>query len=112
MKSNPSTTLRPNGDHETGTAIRQSERMKLEEAFLLQKQLLETRDYAEAVVEAVPPLLVLDQKLRVHTANESFCKHFKIKVERTVVFNEVDIDNQGMMKHELAKTTSIGRERS
>src|SRR5256885_581 len=84
MKSNPSTTLRSNGDHETGTAIRQSERMKLEEAFLLQKQLLDTRDYAEAVVEAVPPLLVLDQKLRVHTANESFCRHFKISSRRTL----------------------------
>lgn len=51
---------------------------KLEEAFLLQKQLIDTRDYAEAVIEAVPPLLVLDEKLRVHTANESFCKCFNI----------------------------------
>jgi PAS domain S-box-containing protein len=59
-------------------STRQSERMKLEEAFLLQQQLLAARDYAEAVIEAVPPLLVLDEKLRVQTANESFCNCFKI----------------------------------
>ena len=58
--------------------------MKLEEAFLLQKQLLEARDYAEAVIEAVPPLLVLDEKLCVQTANESFCKSFKISARETV----------------------------
>src|SRR5579859_4629091 len=58
--------------------VRRDERMKLEEAFVLQTQLLTTRDYAEAVIETVPPLLVLDQELRVQTANESFCKYFKI----------------------------------
>ena len=55
-----------------------------EDAFLLQKQLLATRDYAEAVIEAVPPLLVLDEKLRVQTANESFCKCFKISSRQTL----------------------------
>lgn len=40
-----------------------------------------------------------------------FCKHFKIRIERTVLFNEVDIDNEGVMKLELKKTTSIGRGR-
>src|ERR1043165_1050731 len=64
--------------------MRGNERMKLEEAFLLQKQLLEARDYAEAVIEAVPPLLVLDEKLCVQTANESFCKSFKISARETV----------------------------
>src|ERR1044071_1906830 len=63
---------------------RQSERKKLEEAFLLQSQLLATRDYAEAVIAAVPPLLVLDENLRVQTANESFCKSFQISQRRTV----------------------------
>src|SRR5436190_18217230 len=57
---------------------RRNELDEFEDAFLLQKELLLTRDYAEAVIEAVPPLLVLDQKLRVQTANESFCKCFKI----------------------------------
>jgi len=65
-------------------SVRGNERMKLEEAFLLQKQLLDTRDYAEAVIEAVPPLLVLDDKLCVQTANKSFCKSFKISAGETV----------------------------
>src|SRR4051794_4638562 len=64
--------------------VRTDERAKLEEAFVLQKQLLATRDYAEAVIEAVPPLLVLDRKLRVQTANESFCKCFKISQGQTL----------------------------
>jgi PAS domain S-box-containing protein len=37
-----------------------------------------SRDYAAEIIDAVPPLLVLDQKLRVHKANKSFCKCFKI----------------------------------
>src|ERR1043166_5654184 len=68
----------------TWQRARTSERAKLEEAFLLQKQLLSTRDYAEAVIEAVPPLLVLDRRLRVQTANESFCKCFKISSRQTL----------------------------
>jgi len=64
--------------------VRSSEEAKLEQAFLLQKQLLATRDYAEAVIEAVPPLLVLDENLRVQTANESFCKCFKISPRATL----------------------------
>jgi PAS domain S-box-containing protein len=40
--------------------------------------------YAQAIIEAVPPLLVLDEKLRVQTANESFCKSFKISSGQTV----------------------------
>jgi PAS domain S-box-containing protein len=75
FKGNPKTEL---------CSIRQKERIKLEEAFLLQKQLLATRDYAEAVIEAVPPLLVLDDQLRVQTANKSFCKGFKISARETV----------------------------
>jgi PAS domain S-box-containing protein len=59
-------------------------RRKLDEAFLLQKRLLASRDYAEAVIEAVPPLLVLDENLRVRTANKSFCKGFKISSGQTV----------------------------
>ena len=58
--------------------LRRNERTQLEEAFVLQTQLLTTLDYAEAVIETVPPLLVLDQELRVQTANESFCRSFKI----------------------------------
>ena len=65
-------------------SVRQQERMKLEEAFRLQEQLRAARDYAEAVIEAVPPLLVLDDKLRVLTANASFCQAFKISSRQTL----------------------------
>lgn len=65
-------------------SARRDERLKLEEAFRLQKQMLDTRDYAEAIIRAVPPLLVLDEKLRVQTANDSFCRSFKISAEKTV----------------------------
>jgi PAS domain S-box-containing protein len=65
-------------------SVEDNERRKLDEAFLIQNQLLATRDYAEAVIEAVPPLLVLDDKLCVQTANKSFCKSFKISAHETV----------------------------
>ena len=74
-------------------SARSSERMKLEEAFLLQTQLLTARDYAEAVIQAVPPLLVLDEKLRVQTANESFRKHFKLSASQTVNHLVYELDN-------------------
>ena len=73
--------VHPKADLQKG---RRSERMKLEEAFELQQRLLATRDYAEAVIEAVPPLLVLDPELRVLTANASFCKCFKISSAQTL----------------------------
>jgi PAS domain S-box-containing protein len=52
--------------------------------LLLERQLRAARDYAEAIIEEVPPLLVLDQNLRVQTANESFCRCFKIRASETV----------------------------
>ena len=58
--------------------------MKPEEAFLLQAQSRAARDYAEAVIKAVPPLLVLDEELRVQTANESFCETFNVSSDQTV----------------------------
>jgi PAS domain S-box-containing protein len=76
----PSSRKVPNGRPKG----RGREQAKLEEAFLVQKQLLATRDYAEAVIEAVPPLLVLDQKLRVQTANESFRKCFKVSLRQAM----------------------------
>jgi PAS domain S-box-containing protein len=65
-------------------ALGASEQKKREADFLVQKRLLATPDYAEAVIEAVPPLLVLDRKLRVQSANESFCKCFKISPAQTL----------------------------
>jgi PAS domain S-box-containing protein len=60
------------------------ERERLQAAFLMQAELRESRDYIEAVLETVPPLLVLDAKLRVVTANESFCKCFKIPLKKVL----------------------------
>ncbi len=37
-----------------------------------------------------------------------FCKHFGIRIERTVLFNEVDVTSEGVMKLELGKTITIG----
>jgi two-component system, chemotaxis family, CheB/CheR fusion protein len=42
------------------------------------------RDYAEAVIETVrEPLIVLDENLRVRTANRSFYEDFQVKPEET-----------------------------
>jgi PAS domain S-box-containing protein len=48
-----------------------------------QQELKLARDYAQAIIEAVPPLLVLDPDLRVKTANESFYKHFRVSPPQT-----------------------------
>jgi PAS domain S-box-containing protein len=48
-----------------------------------EQELKEARDYAQAIVEAVPPLLILDSDLRVVTANESFYKHFRVSPPKT-----------------------------
>ena len=39
----------------------------------------------------------------------SFCRHFGIDIRRTVLFNEIDIDPEGMMRLELNRTTTIGK---
>ena len=51
---------------------------------MLQNQLLAARNYAESIIEAVPPLLVLDEELRVQTANESFCKVFRVSARQAL----------------------------
>ncbi len=43
-----------------------------------ERQAKEARDYAELVIESIPPFLVLDSDLRVLSANESFCEHFHV----------------------------------
>jgi PAS domain S-box-containing protein len=48
-----------------------------------EQELKLARDYAQAIIEAVPPLLVLDPDLRVKTANESFYKHFRVSPPQT-----------------------------
>jgi PAS domain S-box-containing protein len=49
-----------------------------------ERELQQALDYAEAIIETVPPLLVLDANLRVRMANESFCNCFKISSGETV----------------------------
>ena len=49
-----------------------------EELQSLEEDLREAREYAEAIVEAAPPLLVLDADLRVKSANESFYRLFAV----------------------------------
>jgi two-component system CheB/CheR fusion protein len=48
-----------------------------------ERKLHEAHDYANAVIESVAPLLVLDRDLRVETANEPFCQTFGVKVAQT-----------------------------
>jgi PAS domain S-box-containing protein len=48
-----------------------------------EQELKRARDYAQAIVETVPPLLVLDPDLRVKTANQSFYKHFRVSRAQT-----------------------------
>ena len=43
----------------------------------------------------------------IHT--QPFCKHHKIRVECTVLFNDIEIDNEGTMLLSLNNTTRIGR---
>jgi len=45
--------------------------------------LLEARAYADAIIEAAPPLLVLDANLRVIMANDAFYRHFQVLPPRT-----------------------------
>jgi PAS domain S-box-containing protein len=71
------------GEDRNGSTA-QSDRPSMQEAFPGQQQLRDTRDYAEAIIEAVPPLLVLDQNLRVQTANQSFCKCFNISSSKAL----------------------------
>ena len=40
---------------------------------------------------------------------QPFCKHHKIRVERTVLFNDIEIDNEGTMLLWLKNTTNVGR---
>jgi len=49
-----------------------------------EQQIREERNYAQAIIRTVPhPLLVLDDKLRIERANESFYQTFKVAPEET-----------------------------
>src|SRR5689334_18770469 len=61
---------------------------RLKDALLAHKQLKAARDYAEAIIEEVSPLLVLDPSLRVQTVNDAFCKCFRISA-RTALSRKI-----------------------
>ena len=46
-----------------------------------------------------------NRRIQLH----AFCRHFGIDIRRTVMFNEIDIDREGLMKLELNRTVTIGR---
>jgi two-component system, chemotaxis family, CheB/CheR fusion protein len=49
-----------------------------------EQQIRDERNYAQAIIRTVPhPLLVLDDKLRVATANESFYRTFQVSPQET-----------------------------
>ena len=70
-------------------------------ALLLKKQSLTAQEYAEALLAGMPPLLVLDQNLRVQSANESFCKCFQISSSKTVGKLIFDLGNRQWNSPEL-----------
>ena len=37
------------------------------------------------------------------------CKHYAINVSRTILFNDIDLDDDGVLTLELGKTTIVGR---
>ena len=39
----------------------------------------------------------------------SFCRHVGIDVRRTLLFNEIDIDREGMMRLDMNRTQMIGK---
>lgn len=57
--------------------------MDIDEVKRSQKEIADARDYAEAIIAIVPPLLILDEELRVITANECFYKHFRLTPAQT-----------------------------
>jgi two-component system, chemotaxis family, CheB/CheR fusion protein len=48
-----------------------------------EQNIVEARDFAQAVVESVPPLLILSADLRVQVANESFYQSFRVTPAQT-----------------------------
>ena len=76
VKRQPSIRSRLNRPAKTHVqSARHCERLKLEEAFRLQNQLLAARDYAESVIGAAPPLLILDAQ---HPAAGVFLEIYQI----------------------------------
>lgn len=56
------------------------------------------------------PLRVKDEMMNRTINASSFCKHFDIKLLRTVEFNNPQMGDDGIMRLNLTDTTIIGRE--
>lgn len=55
--------------------------------------------------------LRIKNKMKTRTLNaRSFCKHFDIKVHRTIEFNNARLGEDGVMRLNLNDTTVIGKE--
>jgi PAS domain S-box-containing protein len=64
-------------------------------AKLLELETQDAREYAESIVEAVrEPLVVLDSKLKILTANNSFYDTFKVTPEETIGYFIYDLGNR------------------
>ncbi|EEF61789.1 chemotaxis protein CheB [Pedosphaera parvula] len=48
-----------------------------------EQEVKKAHEYVQAIVENVPPLLVLDEELRVEMANDAFCRHFQVSPTET-----------------------------
>jgi PAS domain S-box-containing protein len=70
-----------------------SSEQRWEAATRTGQELKQARDYFRAIVETVPPLLVLDAGLRVKTANESFYKHFRVSAAQTEDYLVYELGN-------------------
>jgi PAS domain S-box-containing protein len=58
------------------------------------EELKESRDYAESIIETIwEPLLVLDEQLRVKTANRSFYNTFRVSPDETKGSSIFDLGN-------------------
>ena len=53
----------------------------------------EAREYADAIIETMSPLLVLDQDLRVSIVNSAFCDHFNVTPQETANRLVYDLGN-------------------
>jgi len=58
-----------------------------------ERQIREGRDYAEAIIESVPPLLILKPGLQVCTANAAFYEAFHVTPEQTVGHSIFELGN-------------------
>src|SRR2546429_7221051 len=73
---------RKNGERK-GAVVKKPSGKRLPALKQAEQELQEAWEYAQAIIEAVPPLLVLDANLRVKTANASFYKNFKVAPPQT-----------------------------